>query len=188
MSVEAGIPTNSSGGVMPREMAGQVDLVNQINFSQVECFNQKQDLNIKNALQAEIRGDSELLLESDADEQLLIHIPFHSGLAVGGILIQGPPDSGAKKVKVFKNEATLGFQEAESRKAVFEIELTKEQLENKTFIPLQRVQFSRVSVVTIFIESNQEDTESTKVTWISLSGWPGETMDVGSIKKQGEEE
>eukprot|EP01024_Parvocaulis_polyphysoides_P041902 TRINITY_DN3843_c0_g1_i1.p1 TRINITY_DN3843_c0_g1~~TRINITY_DN3843_c0_g1_i1.p1 ORF type:complete len:182 (+),score=17.01 TRINITY_DN3843_c0_g1_i1:31-576(+) len=176
------------GGIMLREMAGQIDLVNQIDFSQVECLNQKQDSNIKNALRAESRNDSELVLESDADEQLLIHIPFQSGLAIGGFLIQGPSDSGPKKVKIFKNEPNLGFQEAESRKPIFETELTTEQLQNRTFIPLQRVQFSRVQVVTIFIESNQDDNETTRVSWISLSGWPGETMNVGEIKKQGEEE
>eukprot|EP01025_Chloroclados_australasicus_P016066 TRINITY_DN1787_c0_g1_i4.p2 TRINITY_DN1787_c0_g1~~TRINITY_DN1787_c0_g1_i4.p2 ORF type:complete len:188 (-),score=18.57 TRINITY_DN1787_c0_g1_i4:307-870(-) len=173
--------------IMSREMAGQIDLVNQINFSQVECLNQKQDATIKNALQQGPRSDSMLVLESDADEQLLIHIPFQSGVAIGGILIQGPQDSGPKNIKIFKNEPTLGFQEAESRKGVFEMQLTPEQISNRTYIPLQRVQFSRVTVLTIFIENNQDDTDSTKVSWIALSGWPGESMNVSDIKKQEEE-
>eukprot|EP01026_Neomeris_dumetosa_P041975 TRINITY_DN3485_c0_g1_i1.p2 TRINITY_DN3485_c0_g1~~TRINITY_DN3485_c0_g1_i1.p2 ORF type:complete len:184 (-),score=17.85 TRINITY_DN3485_c0_g1_i1:232-783(-) len=179
--------SNNSNGIMPREMAGQVDLVSSIDFSQLECLNQKTDATIQNAVKEDSRSNPSSVVESDADEQLLIHITFLSGVAMGGIMIQGPEDSGPKKIKLFKNEPTIGFQEAESRKGVVELELTQIQLANQTFIPLQRVQFARVTVLTIFVENNQEDTDSTKISWIGVSGWPGETMNVNEIKK-GEEQ
>lgn len=50
------------------------------------------------------------------------------------------------------------------------------------------VKFQRVSVLSIFVASNQEDEETTIIQKISLAGAGGETFNVSDIKKAGEED
>lgn len=60
------------------------------------------------------REDAQLRLESDADEQLLVHLNFTSAVRVHSIALQGPADGHAPKdVRLFRNRPTIGFAEAE---------------------------------------------------------------------------
>ena len=51
------------------------------------------------------------MLESDTDEQLLIHIPFQQATRVSGLVIKSTaaPDQAPKSVKLFVNRPTIGF-------------------------------------------------------------------------------
>ena len=51
------------------------------------------------------------MLESDTDEQLLIHIPFMNAVRLSGIIIKSTahPDQAPKTVKLFVNQPTIGF-------------------------------------------------------------------------------
>ena len=49
------------------------------------------------------------------------------------------------------------------------------------------VKFQTVNILSIFIEDNQEEEETTQVQKILLYGSGGETMNVNEIKKVGEE-
>lgn len=83
------------------------------------------------------REDEQLLLESDADEQLLIHINFNASAKLRSILIAAPNDDHAPKhVKLFANRATIGFSEAEEEGAVQTFELSEENLAGKP-VPLK---------------------------------------------------
>lgn len=62
-----------------------------------------------------------------------------------------------------------------------EIEFTEEMLQGEE-VPLRVVKFAKVSVLTIFVESNQGDEETTCIQKISLTGTGGGKMDVSSIK------
>ena len=57
------------------------------------------------------REDDQLTLQSDTDEQLLLHIPFSQAVRLSGILIKSSstPTQGPKDVKLFVNTPTLGF-------------------------------------------------------------------------------
>ncbi|KAL5730972.1 hypothetical protein ACHQM5_003743 [Ranunculus cassubicifolius] len=54
----------------------QVDLLDFIDWTGVECLNYKPNHSMANALKQGYREDEGLVLESDADEQLLIYVPF----------------------------------------------------------------------------------------------------------------
>ena len=55
------------------------------------------------------REDASLFLESDADEQLIVHVNYNTPVRISSILIQGPDDGHAPKhVKLFSNRPTLG--------------------------------------------------------------------------------
>lgn len=49
------------------------------------------------------------------------------------------------------------------------------------------MKFQAVNYLTVFIESNQNDEETTKITKIKINGFPGEIMNVSEIKKENED-
>ena len=61
------------------QVKGQQDLVELIQWDSVEVLNQNTAKTWVNALKKGYRDDAGLYLESDTDEQLLIHIPFKQG-------------------------------------------------------------------------------------------------------------
>ncbi|KAH8507500.1 hypothetical protein H0E87_009880 [Populus deltoides] len=95
-----------SATAIPR---GQVDLLDFIDFSGVECLNQSTSHSLSNAIKQGYREDDGLNLESDADEQLLIHIPFNQVIKLHSIAIKGPEEDGPKMVKLFSNKEHMGF-------------------------------------------------------------------------------
>jgi hypothetical protein len=129
--------------------------------------------------------------ESDTDEQLLLHIPFTQKVKLTGIAFAAPPSSaatkGPKSVKLFVNRPHVGFSDAESTPAAAELSLTAADLEDgegagKT-LPLKPARFTGVDVLSIFVESNQGDEETTVLSRLTLFGSAGDTFDVAQIKK-----
>lgn len=135
------------------------------------------------SIQQGYREDAGLYLESDTDEQLLVHIPFNQAVRISGIIIKSTavPDQAPKLIKLFTNRPTIGFNEAESDPGIQSIEITEDQLKGNV-IPLKVVKFSRVNCLSVFVESNQGDEDTTRIEKISLLGSEGDTMDVSSIK------
>jgi hypothetical protein len=78
------------------------------------------------------REDAKLFLESDADEQLIIHIIFTASTKLRSITVTAADDGHApKKIKLFTNNPTIGFSEAEDEKAVQEFQLTAAEIAGK---------------------------------------------------------
>ena len=50
------------------------------------------------------------------------------------------------------------------------------------------MKFQSVNTLSVFVESNQGDAETTIIQKIAMQGSMGQTMNVGDIKKAGEEE
>lgn len=127
--------------------------------------------------------------ESDTDEQLLLHIPFTQKVKLSGIAFAAPAGSGKapKTVRLFVNRPNVGFSDADSTPAAQELKLAAADLEDgdgagKT-LPLKPARFTGVDVLSIFIEDNQGDEDTTALTRLTLFGTAGETFDVAAIKK-----
>eukprot|EP00243_Klebsormidium_subtile_P004922 TRINITY_DN19169_c0_g1_i1.p1 TRINITY_DN19169_c0_g1~~TRINITY_DN19169_c0_g1_i1.p1 ORF type:complete len:176 (+),score=30.46 TRINITY_DN19169_c0_g1_i1:275-802(+) len=162
---------------------GQTDLLDQIEWPSVECLNESSEHPVANALKQGYRDDDGLVLESDADEQILLTIPFQQVVKLHSLGLKAPSDSGPKKVKLFTNRTSLGFSEAtDGLVPQQEIVFTAEQLDG-TPIPLKYVKFQGVRSLTIFVESNQEDEDTTKIQKIVLLGSTVETTDMKALKK-----
>ncbi|RRT41796.1 hypothetical protein B296_00056919 [Ensete ventricosum] len=83
---------------------GQVDLVDFVDWSGVECLNQTTSHPLANALKQVIHryvaalflleDDDGLHLESDADQQLLIYVPFAQVIKLHSAVITGPEEEG----------------------------------------------------------------------------------------------
>ncbi|OVA05396.1 Thioredoxin [Macleaya cordata] len=160
----------------------QVDLLDFVDWSGVECLNQNTGHSVVNALKQGYREDEGLNLESDADEQLLIYIPFTQVIKLHSILVKGPEDDGPKTVKLFANKEHMGFSNVNDYPPSDTAVLTPDNLKGKPVI-LKYVKFQNVRSLTIFIEDNQEGTDITKVQKIVLYGTTVETTDMKGLKK-----
>jgi hypothetical protein len=163
----------------------QKDLLDQIEFASLECLNQSPSQPVANAIKQGYREDDGLFLESDTDEQLLINVPFQQAVKLASIVIKGPSDSGPKSIKLYTNRPSMGFSDIGSVPVAQEFSVSPSQLSGEP-IPLKFVKFQGVTLLTIFIENNQADEETTKVFKIAFHGNSGETMNVAEIKKQEE--
>lgn len=162
-------------------------MLEHIDFSNLECLNEKHGHTAANALKQGYREDDGLFCESDTDEQLLFNIPFQQKVKVQSITIKGPADgTGPKSVKLFVNRASMGFSDVDSVPAAHAVELTPQQIDAGEPIVLKLAKFGNVTQLSVFVESNQGDEETTKVTKIGLAGWAGEVFNVAEIKKQEE--
>ncbi|PNT35035.1 hypothetical protein POPTR_005G052100v4 [Populus trichocarpa] len=168
-----------SATAIPR---GQVDLLDFIDFSGVECLNQSTSHSLSNAIKQGYREDDGLNLESDADEQLLIHIPFNQVIKLHSIAIKGPEEDGPKTVKLFSNKEHMGFSNVNDYPPSDTVVLSPDTLKGKPVV-LKYVKFQNVRSLTIFIKDNQLDSEITKVQKIALFGTTVETTDMKSLKK-----
>lgn len=130
----------------------------------------------------------ETTTESDTDEQLLIHIPFTQRVKLSGVSFAAPAGGkGPKSVKLFVNRPSVGFTDAESTPCAAELTLSPSDLSEgdgggKT-IALKPARFTGVDVLSILVESNQGDEETTVLSRLALFGTAGDTFDVAAIKK-----
>ncbi|KAL1536032.1 PITH domain-containing protein [Salvia divinorum] len=160
----------------------QVDLLEFIDWSGVECLNQNSSHSLPNALKQGYREDEGLNLESDADEQLLIYIPFNQVVKIHSAVIQGPEEEGPKLVKLFANREHMGFSNVNDFPPSDTIVLSEDNLKGKPVL-LKYVKFQNVRSLTIFIEDNQSGSEISKVQKIALFGTTVETTDMKGLKK-----
>ncbi|CAH9111720.1 unnamed protein product [Cuscuta epithymum] len=161
---------------------GQVDLLDYIDWSGVECLNQNGTDSHFNALKQGYREDEGLNLVSDADEQLLIYIPFSQVVKLHSIVVKGPEEEGPKTVKLFSNKEHMGFSNVNDFPPSDTADLSADNLKGAP-INLKYVKFQNVRSLTIFIEDNQSGKDITKVQKIVLYGRTVETTDMKCLKK-----
>ncbi|KAH9611438.1 hypothetical protein KSS87_000169 [Heliosperma pusillum] len=160
----------------------QVDLLEHIDWRSVECLNQSSSHSVANALKQGYREDDGLVLESDADEQLLLYIPFTQVVKLHSIVVKGPEEEGPKTVKLYSNREHMGFSNVNDFPPSDTVVLSPETLKGKPVV-LKYVKFQNVRSLTIFIEDNQSDSETTKVQKIGLYGTTVETTVMKDLKK-----
>ncbi|KAL3537829.1 hypothetical protein ACH5RR_001195 [Cinchona calisaya] len=160
----------------------QVDLLDFVDWSGVECLNQSNTHSLPNAFKQVYREDEGLVLESDADEQLLIYIPFNQVVKLHSIVIKGPEEEGPKTVKLFSNKEHMGFSNVNDFPPSDTAVVSDDNLKGKPVI-LKYVKFQNVRSLTIFVEDNQSGSDITKVQKIVLYGTTVETTDMKALKK-----
>lgn len=157
----------------------QNSLYQHIDFDKVRCLNEATPDSGKAVLKktwAE-RMELEPELESDADEQLLIYIPFTGQVKLHTILIRtSDSESAPRKLKLFVNRDDLDFGTAEERPGAQTLELSRTS--EVQDIPVKRALFGKAQNITLFFEDNHGDGEE-DVTRISYLGFKGEWMKLG---------
>ncbi|GAA6049627.1 hypothetical protein JCM3770_005042 [Rhodotorula araucariae] len=113
------------------------------------------------------RNQEEEWLESDADEQLILHIPFTGSVKLRSILIKtGPAGYTPDKMLVFANQL-LDFDEATSQDVTqsFDVAVTKEVVE----YAVRPAKFPSVRSLTLFFPSNHGE-DTTRVSFVGFRG------------------
>ncbi|EPS64054.1 hypothetical protein M569_10726, partial [Genlisea aurea] len=175
----AAMSGDSTTSVLQR---GQVDLHDFVDWSGVECLNQSGSHSILNALKKGYREDVSLNLQSDADEQLLIYIPFTQVVKLHSVLIEGQEEEAPKTVKLFANRDHMGFSNVNDFPPSDSSILSTDNIKGQP-VAVKYVKFQNVRSLTIFIEDNQSGSEITRVQKIVLYGTTVETTDMKGLKK-----
>jgi len=167
-------------------VAKYTDIIEHVDLSNVQCLNEKPEAPFSNALRVGVRDDDAVSCQSDTDEQLLMYVPFHQNVKLYAIKIKAVDDATApRKIRLFVNKPSLGFSEASSEPAAQELELDFLKHCQSEPIMLKFVKFQNVSSVTVFVDTNQDDEESTKLEHISFIGTTVETTNMNDLKKVG---
>ncbi|GAA5907810.1 hypothetical protein JCM5296_005792 [Sporobolomyces johnsonii] len=109
------------------------------------------------------RNQEEEWLESDADEQLILQIPFTGSVKLRTILVKaGPAGFTPDKMQVFANQQ-LDFDEATSTDVTqsFDVAVTREVVEP--------AKFPSVQSLTLFFPSNHGE-DTTRISFIGFKG------------------
>ncbi|KAL8909743.1 MAG: hypothetical protein Q9207_000052 [Kuettlingeria erythrocarpa] len=114
------------------------------------------------------RLDAEPSLESDADEQILMFIPFTGVVKLHSVLIRSSEDPSAPKtLKLFPNRDDLDFSTVSDLQPTQTLELS--QTSEIQDIPVKRTLFGNTYNLNFFFEDNFGD-DVTRIYWIGLKG------------------
>ncbi|EKD12847.1 60S ribosomal protein L3 [Drepanopeziza brunnea f. sp. 'multigermtubi' MB_m1] len=154
----------------------QYSLYQHINFDDITTLNEARGDSgkaiVKKTWAERLKTEPEL--KSDADEQLLIHIPFTGQVKLHSILIRTSPSSSAPQtLRVFINRDDIDFSTASDLSPTQEFKLS--QTSEVQDIQVKRALFGKVQSLTLFVEDNYGDSE----TRISYLGFKGDWMQLG---------
>eukprot|EP00928_Gymnodinium_smaydae_P084956 TRINITY_DN68243_c0_g1_i1.p1 TRINITY_DN68243_c0_g1~~TRINITY_DN68243_c0_g1_i1.p1 ORF type:complete len:163 (+),score=43.70 TRINITY_DN68243_c0_g1_i1:35-490(+) len=103
---------------------------------------------------ANIFNEGASYLQSDADQQLLLNIPFKQPTGLTGLQLWSSGEAAPAVLKLFVNNPTFGFDDAESTEPVQTIQLSQEDALSGAAIPLRLAKFRNVHSLQIFVEEN----------------------------------
>ena len=132
------------------------DVTNLIDPASTYCLNQVPNKPWQNLTM----GDESLALESDADEQLLLHIGFRQTLKLSKLTLGLPLDDACPaQISLFVNKNSPGFDDVEDEKVAFSGAIDRDA--GTVTFSLPAVKFNRVDSVSIFVSENHgADTSS----------------------------
>ncbi|EEP77611.1 conserved hypothetical protein [Uncinocarpus reesii 1704] len=137
-------------------------------------------------------------VESDADEQLMLFMPFQASLKIHSLHITSlPPKDGddevpmrPKTIKFYTNRShIIGFDEADDIQPTQEITIAPEDWDAKTgtaVVELRFVKFQRVSSVVAYFVDGDGDGDKIRLDRLRLFGESGEKREMGKLEKFGE--
>ncbi|KIK62364.1 hypothetical protein GYMLUDRAFT_41783, partial [Collybiopsis luxurians FD-317 M1] len=114
------------------------------------------------------RTSEDKFVESDADDQLIIRIPFTGSVKLRSLLLKtGPADLTPSKVVLFANQDNLDFQDIADKKPTQEFDIA--QGRDVGEYAIKTAKFPNVSSLTLFFPSSQ-GAETVRIYYIGLLG------------------
>ncbi|KAJ8062356.1 hypothetical protein OCU04_008900 [Sclerotinia nivalis] len=148
----------------------QYSLYQHINFDDITTLNEASSGSGKAIVKKtwDERMNEQPELESDADEQLLMHIPFTGQVKLHSILLRtSNSESAPKTLKVFINRDDLDFSTASDLQPTQEFQLS--QTSEIQDIGVKRALFGKVQNLTLFVEDNYGEDVS-RICYVGLKG------------------
>ncbi|KAF9067231.1 DUF1000-domain-containing protein [Rhodocollybia butyracea] len=114
------------------------------------------------------RMSEDKFVESDADDQLIIRIPFTGSVKLRSLLLKtGPSDLTPSKVVLFSNQDNLDFQDVTDKKPTQEFDVAQGREVGE--YALKPAKFPNVSSLTLFFPASQ-GAETVRIYYIGLLG------------------
>jgi len=171
----------------PAAMAakGPADLFEFIDHAKSNCLNQKDEHPWSCMVKA---ADSDEYCESNVDEQLLVNIEFREKVKIQKIIFKAAAekeDHAPSDIKVYVNQEAMGFGDVDSVKPAQVFELESEDVESGKELATQYQRFQNVNNISIFVERNHGDTDTSILSRIVLIGCPIAGTNMSELKKVG---
>ncbi|KAH9946405.1 DUF1000-domain-containing protein [Epithele typhae] len=164
----------------------EASLLEYLESPQLNCLNEAPQHTLKGILADKKKNTGSAYLQSDADEQLLLNIPFNQTVKIRAIALQTAEVArGPRTVRLLINRPSLSFEDGEEASAVVqELELSEADVREGRKVPLRFVRFQSVTSLHAFVVSNQGGEDETRVDAIDVFGMPVMgTRDVSGLKK-----
>lgn len=162
-----------------------VDLVDKIEKSECYARNESSRYPMTNLF----IGDARLGCQSDADEELIVHVVFQEFVKLKSLQLTEflplQPEMRPTRVHLYVNRNNLGFEDIQDVEPTQTLDLTAADLaENADPLELKYVLFQRVKSVTLFVEENAGGDVSA-LGGIKFMGRTVATTNMKDFKKQG---
>ncbi|OJT14220.1 PITH domain-containing protein [Trametes pubescens] len=164
----------------------EVSLLEYLDLSQLTCLNESEEHTFKTIVADKKPNTGGAYVLSDADEQLLLSIPFNQAVKVRSIAIRSASAAQAPRtLRLVTNKPSLSFDDVEDGASVLqELELSADDVREGRRVPLRFVRFQSVNSLHIFVVSNQGGEDETRIDSIDIFGMPLQgTRDVSGLKK-----
>ncbi|KZT19231.1 DUF1000-domain-containing protein [Neolentinus lepideus HHB14362 ss-1] len=114
------------------------------------------------------RLDEEVFVESDADDQLIIRVPFTGSVKLRAVLLKtGPADQTPAKVLLYANENNLDFSDATDKKPTQEFAVAQgREVGEYSVMPAK---FSNITSITLFFPASQ-GADTTRIYYVGFLG------------------
>jgi len=114
------------------------------------------------------RLDETTYLESDADDQIIIRVPFTGSVRLKSLLLKsGPGDKTPSKIALFANSLTLDFDDVNNETPTQELDVPQSREVGE--YSLKTAKFSNVSSLTLFVPSSQ-GADTTRLYYLGFLG------------------
>ncbi|KAL7424953.1 hypothetical protein Q5752_000640 [Cryptotrichosporon argae] len=115
------------------------------------------------------REDEVDYVESDADDALIIRIPFVSSVSLRSITVKaGPGGHRPTAMRLYANQPGLDFSDVEAQQPVQAFELI-ERAEGVEY-QVKAAKFASLTTLTLFFPGNGGDEDSSRVYYVGLRG------------------
>jgi hypothetical protein len=145
-------------------------LLDHIQLSSVRCLNEATAGSaVKIFKPIRNREDESDFLESDADEELILHVPFNACVRMKFFALSGGANGSCpSNVKIFTNREDIDFDNCNDLPATQEFELA-EDLQGRCFYRLNARAFSNITSVTFYFPSNH-GSDTTTIYYMDIRG------------------
>ncbi|KAF5693818.1 thioredoxin [Fusarium denticulatum] len=143
------------------------------------------------------KGTSKDYVQSGADDQLLLYIPFQSIVKLHTLQLTSLPPKDDEDVMrpgnihLYINRThNLDFNEADDTEPTQAIEISPEDWneEGTVSLSLRYVKFQKTSSLVIYVQQGEGDGETVRLDRVRLMGEAGAKREMGKLQKVGEDE
>ncbi|KAF9769060.1 hypothetical protein IL306_013573 [Fusarium sp. DS 682] len=193
---------NWKGAEAPR---GYNDITDQIELRDLEVLNADEGAGTVRVLfdgskpsgLSSGKGTSKDYVQSGADDQLLLYIPFQSIVKLHTLQLTSLPPQDDEdvmrpgNVHLYINRThNLDFNEADDTEPTQAIEILPEDWneEGTVSLNLRYVKFQKTSSLVIYVQQGEGDGETVRLDRVRLIGEAGAKREMGKLQKVGEDE